>query len=998
MRSIDENEATDFNELLCPECGEYSIEKHSAIAEEYSSYENQLVYASRCTNPDCPKNKLNPDEVRIQLKEEPLKERIISTLTNPLIIGLISLLILGLVAVTLFQMGVFSPPPTASVTGTVVGPNNEPVDGAVIYIDTKKGTTNKTGKYTIENVPVGEHTVYIIPPSSSSLSATSNETLRVKETTLEVVASKSTKIQNNSVKTTLSPTVTRTVTGVTSNETIPLNYTTPHNAQNYPITIKFSPLPSDKTTHEKTVQSGESIVINTPHKLPDSEVTVTAEKGPIQTTLTRTYTGKTTYFISEKGIQRGRLILGNKETDIHNKTKKIRSEGQIPFNLNSSGSAPVSVLVTPMNTNESAQQISGTYTGTNPDLTLEQSSSEVQLTVVGEISQTKEREHGEISNTVPINFKGNLPIENGKITLKEKDTAAFDSRITSNASSGTRYKKQKVKTIRKNGTYTLHLNFSGISHNELVSAGYQIGEKTKTVNAGTTTVDITINDQPKTIYAWVKAKNSITQNKTQPDNKNRSEKVRLVGYTADKTKISPGESTTVTVTLENTDTKIQSKKIILHKNGNPILQRIVYLDPKETKQEEISSVSFNKTGTLTINNLNKTVIQVTGTQSEYGVGTLTTKIQDKTPKEVEIDTDEDGVTDCTITLPGTCSLPEFSPGTHDITLTKEASNVTYDLTYTQRKGQSDISIDIDNDGAAELEHEGVLEDGEKLTKTVTLPAGDHSPDFTIGNDGELKYYFNWGDTKPGIQNLQIHIDGKQVISKDELLYQESFILEDVSPGTHTLNLRADNSVYTATTQWSTAQIQPSPTIKIDGKTVCTTPQFKQFPLGVCNLPLETLSNSQHTIEMSDMQNKNYTISYAKSGTPSKVKISINNKTRSIQPTTQGQENQWTRSIPISLQKGENIVSLQTVPAGGKATATLQYTIKAQKAKEPYIKLPNKNKIYTENTDEDGYLISTTTKQVSIPLNTLHKGKNKIQIGTENNAPIRYNLTYITQTK
>ncbi|MDT3437787.1 carboxypeptidase-like regulatory domain-containing protein [Haloarcula sp. 1CSR25-25] len=73
---------------------------------------------------------------------------------------------------------------TSQITGQIVDSNGEPVEGATVhlYSTPRTTTTNSEGRYHFEEVPAGEHHLFVDPPEGTDMVATQNATLQMGET------------------------------------------------------------------------------------------------------------------------------------------------------------------------------------------------------------------------------------------------------------------------------------------------------------------------------------------------------------------------------------------------------------------------------------------------------------------------------------------------------------------------------------------------------------------------------------------------------------------------------------------------------------------------------------------------------------------------------------------------------------------------------------------------------------------------------------------------
>ncbi|RLM94342.1 carboxypeptidase regulatory-like domain-containing protein [Haloarcula sp. Atlit-7R] len=73
---------------------------------------------------------------------------------------------------------------SSQINGRVVNSNGEPVEGATVHLYSthRTTTTNSEGRYNFGGVPVGEHHLFVNPPTGTELVATENATLQMSET------------------------------------------------------------------------------------------------------------------------------------------------------------------------------------------------------------------------------------------------------------------------------------------------------------------------------------------------------------------------------------------------------------------------------------------------------------------------------------------------------------------------------------------------------------------------------------------------------------------------------------------------------------------------------------------------------------------------------------------------------------------------------------------------------------------------------------------------
>lgn len=116
-------------------------------------------------------------------------------------------------------------------------------------------------------------------------------------------------------------------------------------------------------------------------------------------------------------------------------------------------------------------------------------------------------------------------------------------------------------------------------------------------------------------------------------------------------------------------------------------------------------------------------------------------------KDPAVDIDNDGGNEMThtgyLSEGETVSQPVTLSQGERIVDVESTGPVEYNISYDARYGQTDPTVDIDNDDVPELQHAGILADGETITRAVNLSTGTSVIDMSTSNGGDLEYQLNY---------------------------------------------------------------------------------------------------------------------------------------------------------------------------------------------------------------------------------------------------------------
>jgi len=170
----------------------------------------------------------------------------------------------------------------------------------------------------------------------------------------------------------------------------------------------------------------------------------------------------------------------------------------------------------------------------------------------------------------------------------------------------------------------------------------------------------------------------------------------------------------------------------------------VFIDSRQETQVQFTGVSFTRPGvhTVSINDGEQIDIVVGSGKPKSGSGSVTAELT-RSPVNpgIELQDRRTQETICAVTVQNpTCEIASVNPDDPQFML--DATGVQsgkYEVLYTERNGQGDVTIDIDADGEPELTHPGVLEDNETLQAKKSLQAGTRTILFDIGIGHELPF-------------------------------------------------------------------------------------------------------------------------------------------------------------------------------------------------------------------------------------------------------------------
>jgi hypothetical protein len=998
MKDISQIDADSRDGMVCPHCGESKL-KALPIAAEKSSKKEKILYGTTCANPNCTKHgdRVDPNGLAKQYDST----RFENILSKNTLFFIAVLLVGALIAAQ--TMGIFSLNPGTTenpVSGTIVGPDGDSVSGATVIIGNKTATTNSTGSYTLD-IKSGSYEMVVLPPSNSTISGSPTYNISVSsDGSIDFLNS------NNQTTSTINLENAYSLEAETksSNSSVFVKYKNPSNGGMTIVHLTGSK--EDTRTTEKEIQLATGTnnipISGTPT---NQSIKLTSPIATTQKTIEYTYTGteETLDVSGNMDPTNVRVIFDSgKETTLVSKTERINGEQTVPINVQSSGDEELIAYLSEGSSQE-VETKNGIWTNSDPSITISEESAPatVHVTLTGGIQTTTESINGTVTDgTATFNVDGNIQAKNGVITFNggEATNTEIDSgSVYASGEEGTTLRKTTIADAPSDGEYILDFSHTIEENPEYVSAGYMVnGEKT-TIEEGSGTVSLNL-EKGDTVEVWVKSSNEVSQNDKQHSSENNN--IEITDYTAYPTEPSSDEPINFEVTAKNTGDEADNIDVVIYLNGESVTTETMVVEAGETKTKTLdTSINPPSDGvhTVSVNDLDETIIRVNGATLESGAGTVDATLSKKGDEgTINVDTNNDGEYDCTVSAEsGSCSLNQLPTGENTIQIKETGvSNTDYTVTYTKREGPKGVTIDLNNDGNIDKRHDGLLTSDETITISKTLEAGEHTIDIETESGDDINYDIEW--SKAGVINSPtILIDGETVVDSSETYSgTKEFNLGAVSPGEHQVTFKSKNGSYTAKLEWEEQPENQYPSVRVNGTEICNSNTVSNNG-GYCNIPQSHASkNMKFKLGQTDT-GEDFTVEYTERSAPKEVTIENDTTSKTIKKSDgEISDGKWIYNAPISiLSENNTIISVESnYPSGfeSELTGVLKYTEKEKGPQNPKITVIQPNgekhsKRISSSKLENGILNSSET--IHLPYNWFGKGENEIRIISSNGVPI-----------
>lgn len=1018
MVVINDIEASSRDEMRCPVCGERSIEEHPS-ASEYPTNKAAILKASYCTNNNCEKGLLTPDEADKQYSPSGIGEN----LTNPKSLLQIGIAIVGIVLIASYFLGgpihdaVFAEP-TATVQGSVVNSNGEVVEGATVALDGTETTTGTEGTYTFEEVNVGEYQLSITPPEDSDMRSFGAQ-VEITEEGMSVIGGG---VPERLYSVEEGVLQTQFPSGITLSESFKAQDTTrnvvflhENNRQNVDVTI--SPLEQSEieSTNSTTINIGGSGTLDLQGTITDANASGTG------TTSQDTFSQGLTTDSSGQAILNVRGTMTPRATQIQLGEGAGTSDRKKVLNIQSGNSQTVDVngnvlsmdAIIRGGATDAPQQRNDVWSpGEGPiELTIaeDDAPSTVTLTLQGDISEESRQSSGQLSNQsedITVTPDGSLSPSNAEISFSGGDIqtkSVGSDELSGSGKNGVEQLTTDIKTVNQDGTYTVDYDLTAKQNPEYVVGGYTVnGEKTEISGTGTDSLNLSSGD---TVGLWLTLEQEDVGSASHSDNS-------AIEVTDINTNVRDSGEVAIWPKLNNTSGSSETTEIAYYVDGTQVKSQEYTLSGGETTTYQTQYQDLvHVTGSLSegihtvqVNEQVKT-IEIGSGSLEYGEGSISGELAYVADQgQIEVDANDDGSAECSVVASGgSCSI-NLSQGQNTINLTQQSvSGVNWTVSYTARYGARDIQADMTGDGTNEINYQGVLADGDTVSESLTFPAGTHEIDLSTGNDSSVPYTLEW--TESGvIASPTLYVNGEEVASaSDSYQGQKEF---NVSPeyfqsGENTVRLETeDNAEHTVILEWSERGLDTYPKVSLANADVqlCSSRDFSGGG-ATCEISPNKLNTGTQTVQFtrddSPVSDVNFEFSHTGRATPSTITLTNTDSdediifTRSNAQETDVDGN-WTHNKSVDIQSGTSyeVTTSTSSQLELNGSVTLEATAEREQAVNPSIVI-----VHPDGTEEtvpvsdsnlsNGELSSPTT--ITISSDKFARGVNKVKFISENNG-------------
>lgn len=1035
----------DRSEMVCPECFTQGLEANPAFEGEYSG-DTELLKATRCPNPDCPKHNqgLDQREVREQLSEKSITDRVVTLfgigggsdndpsstsntntsssnssagislssgglLQAAVVVGGALLLITQVLGIGIGGIGLGGlfdggAGGDASISGQLDGASGNAVTDTKIVLapdgNISKGyntTAGADGRFTVENVPEGEYTIFVEPRNGHSAQG-----VQIDVTADSVSVQSGGTYENNSIIIPLQNASTTERTSARGNTSLTLNFSNPLNA-NRGVNVTFTPIRGDETDATTAVQAGQSKTLSIPGSVTEQTVRIDTDVTEKDSFSTHTYRGDgqtvsimgnlyPSAFVINVSDEAGLPVQQKAWNTSKNNTHDITVRGG-----QTRGEATVEIFG---GSSTASNEISGIWKGTDPQFTIDNESapSTVSVKLTGNVTTQQESVTGKLSGGLVTYFvEGNLP---GQATVIEFNGGVpINTTVTSESMSlsgqnGTREVTRRVYKVDQSGKYRLDMTLNAEKNPSLVTGGYIINSGRENVAKGSSESLVPL-EKGDYVYVWLKTKrDTVGGEKSYSDNS----PVIVQDTIVSDTNIQPGESVTVYADLYNPSANSAGKEAALFQDADKLTSFSTSVGSGETKRVELGTVTFDTEGahTVSVSEGKQVVVEVGDPPDDYGVGSMETNfVRVGETGTVKVDTEGDGSLDCAVSADGgKCVLGEVPQGSNTLVVAQEGVKKTrYTLSYTERLGARGVSVDTDGDGEPDMSHSGVLRDGQTLDRTFKVDAGETRVDINTENGGDVPYEVTWTEAAV-VKNPVVYLDGERVVSDvGNFKGSRTFEIGRLSAGEHTLRFASDGEGYMARVKWTEQGDNRFPTAELNGQVVCQSADFaddQKCAVDPANAPPGT-----HTLSFDGGADTfNYGIAQTAQATPKRLTLTMNDFPTLFQRAsadTVRADGSWARTkTSTRLENGQNTISMDAPNINGipaSASASISYTFTVTPPQNPRVVVVNGDeKQYSQTvpdstTNANGILSSKAT--IELPAKWFTEGENTLYLVSEN---------------
>jgi hypothetical protein len=988
MKDISQIEAKSRDEMVCPHCGESKL-KPLPIAEEKNSKRDKILYGTTCANSTCSRqgDQVEPSGLAKQYSGGRFSGISRGKLTT------IALFVLGaLIIAQVFGFISFGGS-TQDIQGTVIGPNGESVENAVVVVGNSTTTTNSTGAYSL-SVEKGSYTMFVRPPAKNTSIGGSPE----YNVSVDSEGAVSFDQDNVSTNIKLSTTYPLESSTVNSDASFTVSYANPVNAGATNITLDGSSVP-EKEIKRSFGFSEQPTTFSVNGSTSDERLTLST---PIKTQSresTYTYTGESSINLDGNLAPSDMVISFNSkksENSQSTETFRVENEQSKTISIDGSSATKLSAILSG-GSSESTKYNNGTWSGTDPTIQIPENDAPatVRASVTGSVQKTTSTVTGTLSDgRAEFVLDGNIDAKNVRIQFtggNPQSTEIGTSTVISSGEEGKNTKTTDVARASSSGEYILDLSYEVQQNQQYVAGGYAVNGNREQVDRGTDTVSLNL-DKGDTVSVWLTTETEVDAESQTFDD--RSDSIRVTDFSFSPENPSEGQSVQIFATVKNEGSENNNILLAGFLDGTKRTEQSVTVAAGQTQQVEIQTQFTLSEGvyTISINEQEPKILTVGGATIEYGEGSIEGTLS-KTAGDgkVNIDTDGDSEGECTVSASGgSCEIGTLQEGETTVSATEiGVSNTDFEVTYTESNGPENVKIDIDGDGQFEKQHTGILteSDGE-LYISETLERGEHTIDIEMDNNEEVEYQISWSQTGL-IQQPGITVDGEPVELEETYEGETRVSLGQVQPGEHTVTLTSQAGSYSSRLEWSETPEKKYPPVTVNGNTVCTASEVTARN-GDCEVPQSVLEEDKIELTLDpSYTGKDFSVTYTSREAPESVLVTgeVSKKIELAEGNIEDGEWRYESSVG-SISQGETTISASS--QGFEVSGNIEFTETVDKPSD--IQITVKNEKFTNTRTISANSSLSDIKTISLPHTWFIEGENIVRVSSGNGVPVSVSVS------
>lgn len=931
-----ENTGSSREELMCPHCFS-SLEKHPVYAEEFGGRLG-LIKATRCTNErdeNCPYESRVPPEIMEEVLDEQYESpSLIANIRSKLTTKRLAAMIIGLfLVIALFgnPLSVITSPPQNTLEVEVTTPLGEEYNTDLNFVDYQTGQTVITGNNKLEYTSELGTQEISIEPTDSRLAA---EYARIDFSEDKLIeSSDGINLTNGTLKIQLERKISVVREGALSSGLVEMTFPNPRNIGDS-INVTIEPVGGNQIQNSRLLRPGER-TITIPASVISQSATVEAIPTRETVTYQNRYAGEPQQIELEGNILPDEVdfLISQNQTSAGvemSETTKIDTSGtvNIPIGSEQTSNPAIIRLFGEMQGNQ--RSISGKGIGTINETIIVGEPSTAKVTIEGTETQRQIQENGTIreNENLTLDIEGDEPVD---VQINFTGSEIQNEQIASDRLSARNEEiDQQVTTINENGTYNIKV--SEQSNSVDFRSGYYINEDRY---YGDQTFNLKEGD---TIRLWANAQVEEDETETEDNTDNGftpppDYPLVVEDTSVSDTSVSQGDQITVQAKIRNPSDNFYTSQVRLFRNGQSITEKRIELSSGQSRNIIFENIDITKEGENKISINNGEIITVTtGEPSETIIeGQVDINIE-KIQNESEITLSSRENTFGCIANPqnDTCNFENVPPGTTQLNVNqKNAVNTQYELNYQSTVGQRNPQLIIEDKVA--VQHTGILEDRERITKTVPISKGTNEITLSTEQGTELDYNIQWASSS-SIDSPTIDVGNRRVVSSEETTPHQEYTLGIINQSQNNVSISSSSrESFYATIEWTESGESVIPNLRVNNRLTCSKSTIMQN-----NCTITNINNKNIEIELEDGKVPiGYTLSYIKTETPESATLNINGNEQTIRRQP-GIPNWKSTSQVIGLKEGENDIKLQTNPEGQEVTVNLDYTQLFQRPVQPII--------------------------------------------------------------